>query len=267
MKGRLNWGIMGAGIIADKMARAVEGADRCTLTAVGSKSPERARIFAERHPTATPCTYEELAARTDIDVVYVATTHNFHFENIAAALKAGKHVLAEKPITVNAAEIRKLKKTANERGLFLMEGMWTRCLPAVKALKQNLQEGAIGEVKAAQISFGNNAPDRYRNRLESPELAGGVTLDMGVYPISVACHLMGSLPEKVQSMAHICESGVDDTAHYLLRFSAGRFASLSASFNLKKDNVAHIYGTKGRITMPDFHQGDHFEISLYGEDN
>ncbi|MFN2424537.1 MAG: Gfo/Idh/MocA family protein, partial [Cryomorphaceae bacterium] len=116
-------------------------------------------------------------------------------------------------------------------------------------------------------SFGNAAPARYRNRLESPELAGGVTLDMGVYPISTACYLMDSLPEKVQSMAHICETGVDDTANYLLRFPGGRFASLSASFNLKMDNVAHIYGSKGSITMPDFHQGDHFEISLYGEDN
>jgi len=265
MKKNLTWGIMGAGIIAEKMASAIDATDLCTLKAVGSKSPDRARIFAERHPTATPCTYEELTARADIDVVYVATTHNFHFENIAAALTAGKHVLAEKPVTVNATEARKLKAMAAQGGLFLMEGIWTRCLPAIKWLKQHLDRGTIGEVKAVQISFGSDAPARYRNRLQSPELAGGVTLDMGVYPISMACYFMGSLPEEVQSMAHFCETGVDDTAQYMMRFSDGRFASLSASFNLKMENTAHIYGSKGRIAMPDFHRGDHFEILMYDE--
>jgi predicted dehydrogenase len=257
--------MMGAGIIAEKMAQAIAIVDGCTLLGVASKSPERAKIFAERHKTAEVHTYQSLVNCPAIDVVYVATTHNFHFDNARMALEAGKHVLIEKPITVNAKEAAALQVLAAENGCFMMEGLWTRCLPAMILLKKMILEGAIGEVKALQISFGGMASTRYQQRLYSPELAGGVTLDMGIYPLSVACFLMDGLPVEHKSMARFRESGVDELAQYMLRFPGDRFASLLCSFALPMTNEASVYGTQGRMHMPNFHVGDAFECLHYGE--
>ncbi len=262
----LRWGIIGAGIIADKMAGAIALVDGCTLVAVASRTASKAALFAERHAPAVPCTYEALVANPDIDVVYIATTHNFHFDNVQLALAAGKHVLVEKPMSVNAKEARILVQMARTRGLFLMEALWTRCLPSMKLLRKMLNEGAIGEVNAIQIGFGSMASPRYIQRLYSPELAGGVTLDMGIYPLSVSCYLMGALPEEVHSMARFRESGVDEMVQFMLRFPGQRFASLMCSFGLRMSNAAEIYGTLGRVHFPNFHQGDAFELIVYGED-
>lgn len=266
----LRWGIMGAGIIAEKMAKAIIETPGSSLLAVASKSPEKASSFAakyslEQRADVAPLTYQTLCAHPDIDVVYIATTHNFHFENGMMALSAGKHVLIEKPFAVNAAQARKLQALAREKGLFLMEGLWTRCLPAMHLLKQMLDDGEIGEVKAIHITFGSMASARYQQRLYSLELAGGVTLDMGIYPLSVACFLLGSLPTEVQSMARFRESGVDEMAQYMLRFSGDRFANLLSSFSLRLPNEALVFGSEGRVQFPNFHQGNAFEVLHYAD--
>lgn len=261
------WGIMGAGIIASKMAEALQKSSEATLVAVGSKSPERAQSFADRFQIAKAISYEQLVADDEIDVIYVATTHNFHFENAKLALEKGKHVLIEKPFTVNAAQAEALIEIAKSKGLFLMEAMWTRFLPAVQKLRSNLLDGLIGEVKSVNLSFGGFVSPRYEKRLTDPNLAGGVTLDMGVYPISFITYILGNLPEKVLSMTRFSDKGVDEVAHYMFQFHSGCLVNISTSYNLWMRNDALIYGAKGYILIPEFMRADRYNIHLHNGTN
>ncbi|MDX1571097.1 MAG: Gfo/Idh/MocA family oxidoreductase [Xanthomonadales bacterium] len=264
---KTRWGILGPGIIAHRFADALHHHPDCELMAVASRTPGKAAAFAEEHAAEAAEDYETLVADSRIDVVYVATTHNFHAENARLALSHDKHVVIEKPITVNAREARELAELARARGLFLMEAMWTRFLPSIRAMKAALKEGAIGEVLHLQAAFGGFVPDHYRNRLSSPELAGGVTLDMGCYPISFACHLLDALPSEVQSMARMSETGVDELAIYQFRFPDGRTAAITASYDLKLQSEAAIYGTRGFIEFPDFPAGESFVIHRHDGTN
>ena len=141
---KLKWGIMGAGIIARKMADALELSSLNQLYAIASKTPEKARLFANEFKIGHSLSYEEIVSTKEIDVIYVATTHNFHFENAKLALEHGKHVLVEKAFTVNAKEARELAKIAQESKLFLMEAIWVRFLPSLIKLKNIVHNKEIG---------------------------------------------------------------------------------------------------------------------------
>lgn len=260
---KLNWGIIGAGQIANAMADALKNSPNNILYAIASKTPEKAKAFAEKHAVAHAFSYDEIVNCKVIDVIYVATTHNFHFENARLALEHGKHVLIEKPFTVNAKEAIELMRIAGEKKLFLMEAIWTRFLPSVREIKSRIVSGEIGEVKQITASFGGFVKPKYEKRLKEPALAGGVTLDMGIYPISFVCYLLSELPSEIKSMARFSELGVDEIANYLMRFESGCFATVSTSFNLKMTNEAIIYGSKGYITFPDFPAGKQFTISKH----
>lgn len=260
----LKWGIIGAGNIAHKMADALQQRPLNTLKAVASKSPQRALAFAKAHGDINAYSYAELVNDPEIDLVYIATTHNFHYENAVLALEHGKHVLIEKPFTVNADQARKLVDLARKRDRFLMEAIWTRFLPSFQLLHKQLQQGVIGEVKLMSIHFGGFTPPHYAERLRDPELAGGVTLDMGIYPITFACYMLDSFPSEVKSMARFSDRGVDEVATYNFRFPSGCFAQISTSFNLLMKNEAVIYGSTGFITFPNFLAGDRFTISHHG---
>ena len=133
---KLRFGIMGAGGIAGHFVRAMAHIKTAEVVAVASKSIERAENFAKQNGLASFCTYDELLARDDIDAVYVATTHNFHYENIKACLEKGKHVLCEKAMVLNEDDARELFALAESKGLFLMEAMWTRFLPSMQKAKK-----------------------------------------------------------------------------------------------------------------------------------
>ncbi len=203
----------------------------------------------------------------EIDVIYVATTHNFHFDNAKLALEHGKHVLVEKAFTINAKQARELARIAREKNLFLMEAIWTRFLPSYKLLKNKIQNKEIGDVKLFNISFGNIVLPQYAQRLTDPNLAGGVTLDMGIYPISFVCYLLGELPCEIKSMTQFSESGVDETSCYMFRFPCGCFANIFTSFNLKMKNQVEIYGSKGFIEFSNFAIGESFTISKHDGTN
>lgn len=257
---KLRWGIIGAGIIAHKMAGALQLSADNLLISVASKTQEKALEFAKTFGLAKACTYSEVVNDPEIDVIYIATTHNFHFENALLALQSGKHVLIEKPFTVNALQAAELVTLAREKKLFLMEAIWTRFLPSVQLLRTKLREGIIGEVKMINITFGGFVSPRYEIRLNSPELAGGVTLDMGIYPITFATYLLGEMPVEVKSMARMSHLGVDEVVMYMFRFSSGCFVQVATSFNLLMKNEALIYGMKGYIEFPNFQTGDRYTI-------
>lgn len=256
----LRWGIIGAGIIANRFADALAREDGHELVAVGSKTPEKAQDFAARHTCRAAADYDDLLADATIDVVYVATTHNFHHDNARAALEHGKHVLVEKPIAVNARELRDLIERARERGLFLMEAMWARFLPSWQAVRERVAAGTIGELRHIDITFGGIVPPHYENRLKDPALAGGVTLDMGVYPISYACHVVGETPTAVESMMRPHATGVDEIVCMVLRFPSGCLATISTSFDLYMPWRATSNGTLASIEHPRFLPSDTFHV-------
>lgn len=259
----LNWGIIGAGIIARKMAEALQLSSGNNLVAVASKTPEKAKEFAAEFNLQKACTYEEIVADPRIDAIYIATTHNFHYENALLALGHGKHVLIEKPLTVNAAQASDLVNMASKKSVFLMEAMWTRFLPSVRRLREMLHAGAIGEVKLVDIAFGVFTSPKYEKRLNDPALAGGVTLDMGIYPISFSAFVLGEIPSEIKSMTRFSDLGVDELCTYNFRFPSGCFAQISTSFNLQMKNEAIIYGSKGYVSFPNFHFGDRFTLHIH----
>ncbi len=266
-KRKLKWGIIGAGNIADKMANALKITPNNQLYAVASKTPSKAKIFADKNSVENVYSYEEIVNNSEIDIIYVATTHNFHFDNAKLALEQGKHVLIEKPFTINAKQARELVHIAREKNLFLMEAIWTRFLPSIKMLKKKIINHEIGDVKQINISFGVFVEPKYEKRLKDPALAGGVTLDMGIYPISFVCYLLGELPIKIKSMSRFSDLGVDEISNYMFQFPSGCLTSICTSYNLKMTNVVNIYGTNGFITFPQFPAGEQFTIHKHDGGN
>ena len=257
---KLKWGIIGVGNIANKMANALKITANNQLYAVASKTPSKARIFADKYGVENAFSYQEIVNSEEIDVIYVATTHNFHFDNAKLALEYGKHVLIEKAFTVNAKEARELVRIARENNLFLMEAIWTRFLPSVKLLKEKIRNLEIGDVKQINIAYGGFVGSDYEKRLKDPALAGGVTLDMGIYAISFVCYLLGELPTDIKSMTRFGELGADEISNYMFRFPSKCLTNICTSYNLKMKNEAIIYGTKGFITFPEFSTGQRFTI-------
>jgi dihydrodiol dehydrogenase / D-xylose 1-dehydrogenase (NADP) len=260
---KIKWGIIGAGIIAGKLADALKINPDSELYAVASKTPAKAKEFANKYGVEHALSYQEIVNHKEVDVIYVATTHNFHFENTKLALKHGKHVLLEKPFTVNAKEAKELVQIAREKKLFLMEAIWVRFLPSLKLLKSKIQNKEIGEIKAVNISFGWFVNTEYEKRLKDPLLAGGATLDLGIYPISFICYVLGEIPIEIKSMICFSDRGVDEISNYMFRFPSGCLANITCSFNLKMRSSAEIFGNKGFIEFPDFQFGERFIISIH----
>ncbi|NMO97408.1 Gfo/Idh/MocA family protein [Paenibacillus lemnae] len=249
----IQWGIMGTGWIAEKFAGDLKYADNGELAACGSRTEESAAKFGERFSIPrTYGSYEELVQAPDLDAIYVATPHPVHKDNVLQALRAGKAVLCEKPFTVNSGELSELIDYARAHKLFLMEGMWTRFLPAIVQVRKWVSEGRIGEVLMVKAEFGFKAELDPEHRLFNKELGGGALLDAGIYPVSFASMLLGSDPKNIYSTVHYCETGVDDQFSVLLEYEDGKSASLSGATRLNLTDEAVIYGTHGRIHVPGF---------------
>ncbi len=263
----IRWGILGAGIIAEKMAEALIEDGDSRIEAVASKSSERVGSFASRFSIPKALTYDQLAADPDVDIVYIATTHNFHYENARQILESGKPVIMEKPFTVNAEEARKLIELAREKNLFLLEAYWVRFLPSLIRMKEIIASGIIGDVRQVSIFFADYVPEKYKSRLVNPALAGGVTLDKGIYPVSFLCYMLDAIPSEIQSMCRFSESGVDEIVNYQFRFPSGTMAQVVSSYALKIENKAGFYGTKGFIEFPDFPSGNSFTVNIHNGSN
>ncbi|MBC8193727.1 MAG: Gfo/Idh/MocA family oxidoreductase [Candidatus Marinimicrobia bacterium] len=263
----LKWGIMGLGNIAHTMANVLKITPQNQLVAVASKSHSRAVAFGKKYSVKHVFTYQEIVNSSEVDIIYVATTHNFHFENAKLALESGKHVLIEKAFTVNSVEARELVNIARSHHLFLMEAIWTRFLPSVNMIKAKIVESELGEIKQINISYGGFVGPDYEKRLNDPDLAGGVTLDMGIYAISFVCYILGELPVEIKSMTRFSESGVDELSNYMFRFPSGCLANISTSYNLKMVSEAMIYGSKGYINFPKFSGGSQFTLFRHDGSN
>jgi predicted dehydrogenase len=251
---KFNWGILGPGRIAHQFADGLKVIDDACLYAVASTNLERAKEFANEYGGAkTYNSHEALVNDPEVDGVYIATPHRFHFEKILLCLNAGKPVLCEKPLTVNAAETRQVIKTARENKVFLMEALWTRFLPIYSVVRQWLDDNAIGDISLMSGTFGFNAPKDKDDRWQNPELAGGTLLDMGIYPIAISQWVMKSQPKSFVSMTHLGKTGVDELTTVLLKYENDVISQIHSSFLGNHVNDFLIYGSKGHIRIhPNF---------------
>ena len=248
----VNWGIMGAGGIAGRFAQTVSACPCAKLVGVASKTEEKAKAFAQQHNVPNfYSSYEQLVQNKDIDSIYVATTHNFHYENMMLALKNGKNVLCEKAFTLTANQAKEAIDLARQKGLFLMEAFMTRFLPVNNSIKRLINSGEIGKILNITSTFGGEMPTDENNRFYSPDLGGGALLDLGIYPLSYTLFLLGKMPTDITSEMTLTKTGVDETTKMHLTFDDGCTADLCASL-VKRCACTVITCEKGTITVDAF---------------
>lgn len=247
----IRWAILGAGKIAHKFAQDFASTHGGALVAVASRDTQRAGEFAQQYHIPNVFSYDELYQSTEVDVVYVATTHNFHFGQCLKCIENGKAVLCEKPITINDGEFKKLVAAAKQRKVFLMEAMWTYFLPAIREAKRWLDGGRIGNLKLIEIDFGFPMPYDPQGRLFNPQLAGGGLLDLGVYNLALALYFAGTKAGRVQASGIMTNTGVDETICMQLTFG-NMLASLNTCITARLHNKILLTGESGSIEIPFF---------------
>lgn len=246
----IGWGIYGPGGIAGRFVKAMAGVSGAEVRGVAGRTPQKSADFARLHGiAATEPSLAALVAREDIDVVYVATTHNVHCHAACTCLAAGKAVLCEKPLAMNAAEVRQMISLSRRESVFLMEALWTRFLPAWQRVRELLSDHAIGEPRLISGTFGFSGSPDPKGRLLNKALAGGALLDLGVYPISMAQMVSPGPVEGVSAQARIGPTGVDTITGMAIRFSGDCVALLSAAIGACTENTMILSGERGAIKV------------------
>jgi predicted dehydrogenase len=248
MADKLRWGILATGWITELFTQDLLRTGH-RVTAVGSRSQASADRFAARFgiPTAHG-SYAALAADPGVDIIYVATPHPLHADNAIMALNAGKHVLIEKPFTINAREAQAIVDLAASKGLVALEAMWTRFLPHMLRIREIVASGVLGEVRSVLADHTRDLPDDPAHRLNAMELGGGALLDLGIYPISFAIDILG-LPTEISAMARFKATGADAEVATMFRHADGAMSVTLSTSDNGGPNVATILGTAGRIAI------------------
>lgn len=263
---KVRFGIIGLGVIARRFANVLRTAEGTALTAVASREMERSEKFAAEYGAAKAYdTYMDLLQDEEVDIVYVALTHNFHYDIVKKCIQSGKAVLCEKPFVTSQKDADELIELAREKQVLLMEAMWTRCIPAFQKAKEWVAGGVIGKPQLVQAAFCFRFPFDKEHRLFNPDLAGGSLYDAGVYPLEFATGILGENPVTVNGITHRCSTGVDDFVVMNLGFESGALASLSCGVNANVSQDAYVYGTEGHIVVYDF-LGSH-KCERYDADN
>ena len=244
-----NFGIIGAGNIANRFCEATKLVASANVVAVASKSIERATAFAQSNQIDDYYdNYQTLVERDDIDAIYIATTHNFHYENCMLALKNNKHVLCEKALTLTKLQAQEIFDFAKSKNLFCMEAMWSRFLPAMQKAKKWIDSGKIGELEMSNFLVGFKCDDDPKCRMRNPDLAGGAIYDIGVYAIELTTFLINQKLQSVQSSLTYTSQGVDKVNSITLSFD-NCISNLQCIITCNVDSEMSIYGTNGRIQI------------------
>jgi len=241
----IRWGVIGTGGIARAFARDLQRVPGQKVTAVGSRTIEKANAFASEFDCTALGSYHALV-ESDVDAIYVATPHPMHAPNTILALSHGKPVLCEKPFAVNARESSAMIAEARKRDLLLVEAMWSRFLPHYRAIREMIRAGEFGEIISVSADHGQNLPLPKYYRLHAPELAGGALLDLGIYPLSFAYFVLGA-PQSVVAKGEFTETGVDSQTSMILRYDNGAHANLTTTLLVKSPCTATIVGTRGTL--------------------
>jgi predicted dehydrogenase len=250
--GTWRWGIAGTGGIATSMAQDLRHVAGAELVAVSSRTQATADAFAAAHGVARAHgSHEALAEDDDVDIIYIGTPHPDHHAQTLRALAAGKHVVCEKPLGLNLAEATEMADAARQADRFLLEAVWSRFLPSYAVLRSVLESGEIGDPLQVDAEFGFVMPFDASHRLFDPALGGGVTLDLGIYPVQLG-HLVLGVPDQVVAAAHLGATGIDEHLSAILRHPFGGLTVVQASVRASLGCGARISGTVGSIELPPF---------------
>lgn len=275
MSSLLSWGILGTGSIARKFASELPHSQTGALVAVGSRTPESAAKFAADHPgIRAHGSYEALLADPAVQAVYISTPHPQHAEWAIAAAEAGKHILCEKPLTLNYPEAMVVVEAARRHGVFLMEAFMYRCHPRTARIVELVREGKIGPVRLIKAAFSFASTYHPESRLFRNALGGGGILDVGCYTTSIVRLVAGAAagqafldPDEVTGSAMLCESGVDAVAVASLKFPGDILAQISCGVRLNQPSDLEIYGEKGTLKVASFwNPPGPIEVHLYEND-
>lgn len=252
---KFNWAILAPGKIAGKFASDLEYVKGARVHVVASRSLDRARAFADKYnaPHAVG-SYEALFNIPDIDCVYIASPHTSHFDHTMMCLEAGLNVLCEKPFAIQESEVQQMVDKAKEKGVFLMEALWTRFFPFMNEVDHLINNGIIGQPWSLTADFGFKAEYNESSRLFDKSLGGGALLDIGIYPIFMALHQFG-YPDKVSATAEFAKTGADTIDHITFDYDDGRTAQLHATILEDTKCECVIRGDQGEIFIhPRFHE-------------
>jgi predicted dehydrogenase len=249
----IRFGIIGLGGIAERFAAVMKTARGLELSGVAARDEARAEAFARRFgATRAHDSYRDLIEDPGIDAVYIALTHNFHYEIARLCLEQGKAVICEKPLVLTKRDAESLAAISRERKVLLMEAMWTRCLPAFRKAREWVAQGRIGRPKLVQAAFCFKAPFSPEGRLFNKALAGGGLYDAGAYPIEFASGVLGENPRTATGAASVGPTDVDEYASISLGFPSGAVACLACGITARVPADARVYGDGGSIVLRNF---------------
>lgn len=261
----IKWGILGTGNIAHKFASDLSQVNNAKLVAVGSRSQSAANRFAGEFNIAySHGSYEALAANSELDVIYIATPHVFHYENALLCLRNNKAVLCEKPFAINKNQVMEMIQTAKEQQVFLMEALWTKFLPHYLKMKELILQGAIGEVTCVQANFGFRPENKSPSRLLELSLGGGTLMDIGIYNVFLALSVLGR-PDGIMAASSPAANGIDEQCAVSFTYKNGAMAQLFSSFYSTMPVEANIFGREGNMRLTDRFYGPSSMLQLAGQ--
>jgi len=259
----LNWGIIGYGEITPAFIQGLTVVNEQRLYAIATVSKHDELKRDNLYPgTKIYSTYSALFDDPLVDIVYICTTNNIHKENALEAIAKGKHILCEKPLALNAHDVIEITVKAKEANVFLMEGMWTRFLPAYRHLKEVIQSGILGKVNFMHVDFGFKSIWNKERRLLNKSLGGGSVLDNMDYNIFLCQDLFNEMPLRISANASYAETGVDTMCGIMMQYPTGSIAQLFSSFVQATKQEALIYGENGYIRFAEFWHGTDIEVSI-----
>lgn len=255
-----NWAVIGCGVIANEMAQGLEKMGR-KLYAVANRTHEKAVAFAEKYGVQKVYDkIDDVFADPNVDIIYITTPHNTHYQYMKKALESGKHIFVEKSITLNSRELDEMTSLANKKGLMIGEAMTIWHMPIYKKLWDIVESGELGRVQIITVNFGSFKEYDMKNRFFNMELAGGAMLDIGVYALSIVRSFMSEAPQDIISQWKPSPTGSDEMATMLLKNSAGQLATVALSMHSKQPKRAMISCEKGYIEIMEYPRADKAKI-------
>ncbi len=249
MNKNYRWGILGAGRIAAKFCEALCFVKGSEVYAVASRDIENAKAYAAKYnATKFYDNYDDLIKDENVDIIYIATPHVFHYEQTINCLRNNKAVLCEKPMSLTHKQTSEMIAMAEEKKLFLMEGMWTACMPFIEKIQSLIKEDVIGKLQYVSADFCFEAPKDMNGRLYNKSLGGGSVTDVGIYPIFLAT-LIFDKPSLIKSISKITATVVDEYANIVMQYPGGETAHLLSGISFNTSIEAEIIGTKGTIKI------------------
>lgn len=252
----LNWAVLGTGVIANQMAAALEKMGR-RIYAVGNRTHDKAVAFAEKYGVEKVYdTIDDMFLDEAVDIIYITTPHNTHYEFMKKALEHGKHIFVEKSITLNSRELNEMQALAQAKGLIIGEAMTIWHMPIYKKLWEIVQSGQLGKVQMITMNFGSFKEYNMENRFFNMNLAGGAMLDIGVYALSIVRSFMDEKPEDIVSQWQASPTGSDEMATILLKNGLGQMATVALSMHSKQPKRAMISCEKAYIEIMEYPRAD-----------